>query len=162
MVGKAEGEWPGLTGTGKRFAIVASRFNREVVEKLVAGAKQAFKDYGVALNDIDVYWCPGALEIPALARRVAQQNSNGNPKYHGIVCCGAVIRGETDHYQFVATEAMRGVSQLANEARVAIGNAILTVATVAQALARCEESNNKGYEAAVAALVMASSFERLS
>ncbi|MGB9692527.1 MAG: 6,7-dimethyl-8-ribityllumazine synthase [Candidatus Sumerlaeaceae bacterium] len=162
MVGKAESEWPGLSGKAKRFAIVASRFNAEIVERLVAGAKRAFRDFGVSSSDVDIFWCPGALEIPALAHRVARQVVNGAPKYHGIVCCGAVVRGETDHYHFVAAEAMHGVSQLAYEANVAVGNAILTVGTVAQALARSEESTkNKGYEAAVAALVMAKNFEQL-
>lgn len=164
MAGKAESVWEGLTGKGKRFAIVASRFNHEVVEGLVAGAKRALRDYQVHERDIDVFWCPGALEVPALARRVAaQRDREGRPKYQGIVCCGAVVRGETDHYKYVAAESMRGVAALAHEATIAVGTAILTVTTIAQAMARSGEGNtNKGYEAAVAALVMAQNFDRLT
>jgi 6,7-dimethyl-8-ribityllumazine synthase len=163
MAGTAEKHWEGLTGKGKRFAIVASRFNGEVVEKLVNGAKRAFREYGVADEDIKVYWCPGALEIAPLARRVARHwCTSSSAPLDGIVCCGAVIQGETDHYRFVAAESMAGVAGLANEANIAVGNAILTVATLAQALARCREDNsNKGYEAAVAVLVMAAQYEQL-
>ncbi|MCX7625928.1 MAG: 6,7-dimethyl-8-ribityllumazine synthase [Candidatus Sumerlaeaceae bacterium] len=162
MSGKASQEWPGLSGVNKRFAIVASRFNHEVVEKLVEGARRALWEYGVDPGSVDVYWCPGALEIPALARRLARQTDNHAPRYHGIVCCGAVVRGETDHYQFVATEAMHGVSALAGEANIAVGNAILTVANLQQAWDRArDDTSNKGYEAAIAALVMAQLFEKL-
>jgi 6,7-dimethyl-8-ribityllumazine synthase len=162
MVGTASREWQGLSAKNKRFAIVASRFNYEIVGKLVEGAMKALTDYGAERGSIDVFWCPGALEIPALARRVARQRSGANPQYHAIVCCGAVIRGETDHYQFVASEAMRGVSELANEATVAVGNAILTVANIEQAKARAgDDETNKGYEAAIAAIVMANAFDSL-
>ncbi len=162
MAGKAEGEWPELNGEGLRFAIVASRFNGEIVERLVEGAKRGLRDYGVNPDDIDVYWCPGALEIAPLARRVSEAMPQDRRKYDGIICCGAVIRGETDHYHFVAAESMRGVSELANEGRVAVTNAILTVITWSQAVARAgDDKSNKGYEAAVAAIVMARNFERL-
>lgn len=163
MSGKASQDWPELSGVHKRFAIVASRFNHDIVERLVEGARRALVEFGVSSDHIDVFWCPGALEIPALARRVAHQKDDGAQKYDGIVCCGAVVRGETDHYQFVAAEAMRGISALANEATVAIGNAILTVANVQQAWDRARDDNsNKGYEAAIAALVMAQAFEKLA
>ena len=162
MAGKAESMWSGLDGRGKRFAIVASRFNHDIVEMLVVGAKRALRQHGVAEGDIDVFWCPGALEIAPLARRVSRQKAGEGPKYHGIICCGAVIRGETDHYRFVAAESMHGVGELANEAHVAVTNAILTVTTMAQAIARAgDDDGNKGYEAAVAALVMSRNFDSL-
>lgn len=149
-------------GTGLRFAIIASRYNDFITEKLVQGAIDALLENGVAPADIEVFWCPGGLEIPALATRVARYGSGGKA-FHGMVCCGCVIRGETDHYHFVAEQAMRGVADLALEAEIAIGNAILTVATVEQALERAgEKSCNKGYEAALAALAMANQFRTLT
>jgi len=148
-------------GAGLRFAIIASHYNDFITVRLVQGAIDAFVENGVALSDIEVFWCPGALEIPALARRVAHYGSSGQV-FHGMVCCGCVIRGETDHYHFVAEQAMRGVADLALEAEIAIGNAILTVASVEQALERAgEKASNKGYEAALAALAMANQFRKL-
>lgn len=148
-------------GVGLRFAIIASRYNDFITEKLVQGAIDAFLENGVAPSDIEVFWCPGGLEIPALAKRVARYGAGGKA-FHGMVCCGCVIRGETDHYHFVAEQAMRGVADVALEAEIAVGNAILTVATVEQALERAgEKSTNKGYEAALAALAMANQFRKL-
>lgn len=148
-------------GEGMRFAVIASRYNDFITGKLVAGARECLKENGVAEENIDVYWCPGALEIPALAARVARHGLDSN-MYNGMVCVGCVIRGATDHYYYVAGEAMRGVTQIALEAKVAIGNAILTVENVEQAVERSgERTSNKGWEAALAALEIANHFKRL-
>jgi 6,7-dimethyl-8-ribityllumazine synthase len=151
-------------GRGLRFAIIASRYNEFVTSRLVRGAVAGLQAHGVADADVDIYWCPGALEIPALAEHVARAGRPGDGPYHGIICVGCVIRGETDHYTFVAGECMRGVAELARRACVGVGNAVLTVETVDQALERAGGAQwgaeglgatNKGWEAARAALVMA-------
>ncbi|MCX7017546.1 MAG: 6,7-dimethyl-8-ribityllumazine synthase [bacterium] len=143
-------------GKGLRFAIVVSRFNEFITSKLVTGACEALRENGVADNDIDVYWCPGALEIPALAARLAEHGDAQAKRYDAIVCAGCVIKGETDHYTFVASEAMRGVSEIAMRGQAAVGNAILTVHEVAHAIERSgDRTSNKGWEAAMAALAMA-------
>ncbi|MBX7245659.1 MAG: 6,7-dimethyl-8-ribityllumazine synthase [Candidatus Sumerlaeaceae bacterium] len=147
-----------LNGRGLKFAIVASRFNDYITERLVTGAQHCLREHGVAEADIDVWWVPGALEIPALVARLAEDK-----RYSGIVCAGCVIKGDTDHYDFVAGEAMRGVSEVALVGGVAIGNAILTVHDPQQAVERSakEHQNNKGWEAASAALIMTNHFRRL-
>lgn len=155
-------EYNGQTnGAGMRFAVVASRYNDFITGKLVRGAQEALQENGVAQDDIDVFWCPGGLEIPALAVRVAHHGTEGR-KYQGMICIGCVIRGDTDHYTFVATESVHGVAELAREAQIGMGNAILTVEDTDQALERAgEKSANKGYEAALAALEMANHFRAI-
>ena len=148
-------------GHGLRFAVVSSRYNDFITEKLVQGACQCLEENGVASDDIDVFWCPGALEVPAVAARAMKHGRDGQ-QYDGIVCCGCVIRGETDHYTFVAGEAMRGIGALTLQAEVAMGNAVLTVENLQQAVARSgERSDNKGWEAALAALELANLFKLL-
>jgi 6,7-dimethyl-8-ribityllumazine synthase len=147
-----------LAGNGLKFAIVASRYNDFITDKLVRGATECLLEAGVSDEDIAVYWCPGALEIPALAARIISTK-----KPDGLVCIGCVIRGETDHYQFVASESVGGISRLALDTKVAIGNAILTVENAQQAIERSGERNrNKGWEAAAAALQMADLFRKLT
>lgn len=159
-------QWRGaLAGKALRFAVVASRFNLPVTEKLVEGAIDCLLAHGVRARDIAVFWCPGALEVPALAAHVAAGTKKfGKPD--GVICVGCIIRGDTDHYQFVCTEAMRGVADLAlkfsgsDKARknspVAITNAILTVTSPQQAIERSGKGDsNKGWEAAAAAVELA-------
>lgn len=148
-------------GKGLKFAIISSRYNDFITQKLVDGAGAALREAGVADQDIDVFWCPGALEIPQLLARVVYHGVK-TKFFDGFITCGCVIRGETDHYQFVAGEAMRGVCQIATEAKLALGNAILTVESSQQAIERSgEKTMNKGYEAAMAALEMANLFRRI-
>jgi 6,7-dimethyl-8-ribityllumazine synthase len=143
-------------GAGMRFAVVASRYNDTVTSRLVSGAVDCLREQGVAEDEIEVIWCPGALEVPALAARVAARRDK---PVHGIICVGCVVKGETDHYEHVSRESVGGVCRLALEARVAIGNAVLTVQTMQQALARSATGpSNKGWEAARAALIMANHF----
>jgi 6,7-dimethyl-8-ribityllumazine synthase len=144
-------------GKGKRYAIVASRYNDFVTGKLVSGAKEYFAEHGVADENVDVIWCPGALEVPAVVARASKTR-----QYAGIVAIGCVIRGETDHYQFVSENAVGGVAQVALKANVAIGNAILTVESAQQAIERAgEKAMNKGWEAAAAAMEVANLFEQM-
>jgi 6,7-dimethyl-8-ribityllumazine synthase len=148
-------------GTGLKFAIISSRYNDFITQKLVDGATAALRESGVAEGDIDLFWCPGALEVPQLLSRVVYHGVKAR-FFDGFIVCGCVIRGETDHYQFVAGEAMRGISHIALEAKLALGNALLTVESSQQAIERSgEKTMNKGYEAAMAALEMANLFRRI-
>jgi 6,7-dimethyl-8-ribityllumazine synthase len=148
-------------GQGQRFAIVASRYNEFVTSKLVKGAQDCFLEHGVAPESIELFWCPGALEIPAVAARIISQGVNCK-FFGGIVCIGCVIRGDTDHYHHVCTQSVEGVSQLALSSQVAVGNAILTVENAQQAIQRSgEKSLNKGWEAALAAMEMADLYRQM-
>jgi 6,7-dimethyl-8-ribityllumazine synthase len=151
-------EFVGLpTGAGRRFAIVASRFNQEIVEKLLDGALETLVEKGVLLDDIDIVWVPGAWELPIAARRLL-----GSDRYSGLVAVGAVIRGDTPHFEYVCTECARGLAQAAAEFDVPVGFGVLTTDNDAQAEARAGgDMGNKGHEAAMAALEMADLFDRL-
>lgn len=151
----------GTDGTGMRVAVVVSRYNDFITGPLADAAVQTFRENGVAEDDIHLFWCPGALEIPALAARVVTHGVQSR-YFDAVVCAGCVIRGETDHYTFVSSESVGGVATLAVEAQVAFGNAILTVENVQQATERAGEGEtNKGREAALAALEMANLFRML-
>ncbi|MEO5763991.1 MAG: 6,7-dimethyl-8-ribityllumazine synthase [Casimicrobiaceae bacterium] len=138
---------PSTRGHGRRVAIVLSRFNREIGEGLLAGALRALAEAGVADDDIRIATVPGALESPLVLQRFAQSGDVA-----ALVVLGAVIRGETYHFEIVSNESAAGVSSVQLEFGIPIGNGILTCDTDAQALARMDR---KGYEAAMAALEMA-------
>lgn len=144
-------------GAGRRFAVVGSRFNAEITEQLVEGAVSCLVRHGVALEDVDVVRVPGAWELPAAVERLLASD-----RYDGIVAVGAVIRGETPHFEYIAGEAARGLAALQREFNVPIGFGVLTTDTDAQAAARAGGAHgNKGWDAALAALEMADLFERL-
>jgi 6,7-dimethyl-8-ribityllumazine synthase len=144
-------------GAGRRFAVVASRFNEHVTTKLLDGALECLVKHRVALEDIDVVRVPGAWELPSVAERLLASD-----RYDGIVAVGAVIRGETPHFDYVAGEAARGLAELQREFSVPIGFGLLTTDTEAQALARAGGPHgNKGFDAALSALEMADLFSRL-
>jgi 6,7-dimethyl-8-ribityllumazine synthase len=138
---------PSHNGDGLRVGIVMSRFNATIGEGLLAGALRALKESGVAESDITVVSVPGALETPLALQHLAQSDD-----YDALVALGAVIRGETYHFEIVANESAAGVSSVALEFGIPIGNGILTCETEAQATARMDA---KGFEAAQAALEMA-------
>ena len=142
---------------GRRFAIVASRFNESVVQRLVDGALDALTRHGAAFEDVDVVWVPGAWELPAAARRLLLSD-----RYAALVALGAVVRGDTPHFDYVAGEASRGLAQASQEFERPVGFGLLTCDTMAQAEARAGgEHGNKGWDAAMAALEMADLFDRL-
>jgi len=142
---------PSIDGTGKRVAIVCARFNDLVVERLERGAFRALAEHGVAHADVDVYRVAGALEIPQLAMAIARRGD-----HDAIVALGAVVRGDTYHFEVVADASAAGLMKVAPETGVAVGNGILTVDTEQQALDRCPDGDgNKGAEAAEAALELA-------
>ena len=143
-----------LSGAGRRFAVVASRFNEEISTKLVSGAMEALQRHGVPKNEVDVVWVPGAWELPAAARRLLATD-----RYDALIAIGAVVRGETPHFDYVAGESARGLAQASAEFDRPIGFGVLTCDTMEQALARAR--GNKGWDAALAAIEMAHLFDRL-
>ena len=153
---------PEFTGTpsgrrGRRFAIVASRFNEEITTRLVAGAQDALLRHGVKEDDVDLVWVPGAWELPAAARRLLSTD-----RYDALVAVGAVVRGDTPHFDYVAGEAARGLGRASAEFDRPIGFGVLTCDTMDQAKERAGGAHgNKGWDAALAALEMADLFDRL-
>jgi 6,7-dimethyl-8-ribityllumazine synthase len=146
-----------LTGKGVKVAIVAARFNAFIVDRLVEGAVDAIVRTGGSADDVTVVRCPGAFEIPQLARRVLDTGA-----YDAILCLGAVIRGATPHFDYVAGEATKGVGQLASQARVPVIFGILTTDSIEQAVERAgTKAGNKGFDAAMAALEMVSLYQQL-
>jgi 6,7-dimethyl-8-ribityllumazine synthase len=141
----------GLTAGGLRFAIVVSRFNTFITERLLNGAIDALTRTGAKGKDIDVARVPGAIEIPLVAQHLAETG-----RYDAIVCLGAVIRGETPHFEYVCAESSRGVAQASLRAGIPMSFGILTVENLEQAVDRAGlKSGNKGFEAAMSAVEMA-------
>ena len=151
-------EFQGLpSGAGRRMAVVASRFNEPIVRKLVDGAMQALVESGVVFEDIDVIWVPGAWELPIAARWLL-----ASERYDALVAVGAVIRGDTAHFDYIAGEASRGLAAASADTETPIGFGVLTCDTDEQAEERAGGAHgNKGYEAAVAALEMVDLLNRL-
>jgi 6,7-dimethyl-8-ribityllumazine synthase len=144
-------------GAGRRFAIAASRFNQEITEKLLDGALETLVGKGVALEDIDIVWVPGAWELPMAVRRLLTSD-----RYSAIIAVGAVIRGDTPHFEYVAGECARGLASASAEFDAPVAFGVLTTDTDEQAQARAGGSmGNKGHEAAMSALEMADLFDRL-
>jgi 6,7-dimethyl-8-ribityllumazine synthase len=144
-------------GAGRRIAVVAARFNEVVTSRLVEGALAGLARHGVPDGAVDVVWVPGAFEIPLVAERLA---SSG--RFDAVVCVGAVIRGETAHFDLVAAEAARGIAEVSRSTGVPCIFEVLATDTLEHAEARAGGAHgNKGWEAAVAALEMVSVVERL-
>jgi 6,7-dimethyl-8-ribityllumazine synthase len=142
---------------GRRFAVVAASFNEVVVGKLVEGAIACLRAHGVAEDDVVLAWVPGAFELPLAARRLAESG-----RFDGVLCLGAVVRGETAHFDFVAGEAARGIQDVALQTGVPVGFGVLTTDTMAQALDRAGgKHGNKGWDAAMAAMSMASVLDQV-
>mgnify|MGYP003344765995 FL=1 len=141
-----------------RVGIVCSRFNEFVVNALLDGAKRGLAARGVRDKNVEVHWVPGAFEIPLMARLMAVSN-----KYDALVALGAVIRGETAHFEYVAGPCAEGIMQVQLETLIPIGFGVLTVENVEQAAARSRpDDTNKGYEAAQVALDMIAAMRRWS
>jgi 6,7-dimethyl-8-ribityllumazine synthase len=144
-------------GTGRRIAVLASRFNESLTRKLADGATDALVRHGIAADNIDLVWVPGAWELPAAARRLL-----ASERYDALVVVGAVIRGETPHFDYIAGEAARGLAKASADYDVPLGFGLLTTNTTEQAEARSGGAHgNKGWDAALAALEMADLFDRL-
>ena len=145
------------TAEGRHFAIAVSRFNEAITAKLLDGALDALERHGVARDDVDVVWVPGAWELPLAARRLLATD-----RYDALVALGAVIRGDTPHFDYVAGECSRGLAQASADYNRPVGFGVLTCDTLAQAEARAGGAHgNKGWDAALAAIDMASLLDAL-
>lgn len=146
-----------LIGRDLKFAVVVSRFNELITTKLLEGARDAFLRHGVNDEDIDVVWTPGCLEIPLTAKRLVQSN-----KYNAVLCLGAVIRGGTPHFEYVASEVNRGIAKVSLDTGLPVIHGIITADTLEQAIQRAgAKEGNKGFAAAVNAIEMANLLKAL-
>jgi 6,7-dimethyl-8-ribityllumazine synthase len=142
-----EGE---LTAKGRRFALVVSRFNELIGRKLLEGALDCLNRHEAGENAADIIWVPGAFEIPLAAKKAAETGM-----YDAVVCLGAVIRGETPHFDFVAAEASKGIAQASMQTGVPVIFGVITTDTVEQAVNRAgTTAGNRGFDAAMAAIEM--------
>jgi 6,7-dimethyl-8-ribityllumazine synthase len=146
-----------LSAKGYKFAVLVSRWNSFITSKLLDGAIDTIVRHDGAKDDITVVWAPGAFELPAITSRLAASD-----KYDAVVVLGAVIRGGTPHFEFIASEVSKGVAQVAMESKTAVAFGVLTTDTIEQAVERAgAKAGNKGSEAAMAALEMVSIFQQL-
>jgi 6,7-dimethyl-8-ribityllumazine synthase len=153
-----------LSGAGRRFGIVASRFNSRVVELLVNGAVDCLERHGVSRDDLLVVRVPGAWEIPQAAEELAAGAVAGEdkPQLDGLIALGVVIRGETPHFDYICAQCSAGLARVAERHRLPVGFGVLTCDTSQQAEERAGgKAGNKGWDAALAALEMADLFARL-
>lgn len=147
-----------LTGKGLRVAIVASRTNEFITSRLLAGAVDCLERHGVAGDDITVAWVPGGFEIPLAAQRLA-----ASQRYDAVICLGAVIRGDTPHWEFISAEVAKGVAQAGLGTGVPVAFGVLTTDTTDQAIERAGiKGGNKGFDAALAAIEMANLMRELA
>jgi len=146
-----------LNAAGKRFALVVSRYNEFFSSRLLSGAEDCLVRHGALAKDIEVFRVPGSFEIPLVAKRVAQTG-----KFHAVVCLGAVLRGQTPHFEFVAAEVAKGIARVNLDTGVPTIFGVITAETVEQAVDRAgARAGNRGAEAALAAVEMANLLEGL-
>jgi len=146
-----------LVGAGLRFALVVSRFNEFISRKLLEGARDALGRHGVAGEDVDVVWVPGSFEIPLAAARMAESG-----RYDAVICLGAVIRGATPHFDYVAAEVAKGIAHVSLQTGLPILFGVLTTDSIEQAIERAgTKAGNKGFDAALAAIEMANLLREL-
>jgi 6,7-dimethyl-8-ribityllumazine synthase len=143
--------------SGLKIAIVVSRFNEFITGKLVGGALDAIVRHGGSQDNVSVLWVPGAFEIPPAAKRLAESK-----KFDAIICLGAVIRGSTPHFDYVAAESAKGIAQVSMSSTLPVIFGILTTDTIEQAIERAgTKSGNKGFDAAMSAIEMVSLFRQI-
>ena len=140
-----------LLGKGLRFGLVASRFNEFITKKLIEGAQDALLRHGVSEADIDAVWVPGSFEIPLAAKKLAQSKN-----YDAVICLGAVVRGGTPHFEYIATEVTKGIAAVGLETGLPVIYGVITADTLEQAIERAgTKMGNAGFEAAEKAIEMA-------
>lgn len=140
-----------LLGSGLKFGLVVSRFNEFFSKKLLEGAQDALVRHGVSEEDIEVAWTPGSFEIPLIAQKLAQAK-----KYDAVICLGAVIRGDTPHFDHISAEVTKGIAKVTLDTGVPVIYGVITTDTLEQAVERSgSKAGNKGFEAAVSAIEMA-------
>lgn len=146
-----------LKAEGKKFAIVVSRFNEFITNKLIGGAEDMLKRHGVEDKDISLYWVPGAFEIPATAKKLSE-----NGKFDAVICLGCVIRGATPHFDYVSAEVSKGVAAAGMQSKIPVIFGVLTTDNIEQAIERAgTKSGNKGSDAAMSAIEMVSLFSQI-
>lgn len=140
-----------LLGKGLKFGLVVSRFNEFFSKKLLEGAQDALLRHGVNETDIEIAWTPGSFEIPLIAQKMAQSK-----KYDAVICLGAVVRGGTPHFDYIAAEVTKGIAKINMDTGVPVIYGVITTDTLEQAIERSgTKSGNKGFDAAVSAIEMA-------
>lgn len=151
---KYEGE---LQAKGLKFAVIVSRFNEFITNKLLDGAVDALLRHGASEENIDVIKVPGSFEIPLVAKKIAKKKS-----YDAIVCLGTIIRGATPHFEYIASEAAKGIAIVSLEAEIPVAFGVITADTIEQAIERAgTKSGNKGWDAALVAVEMAQLLKKL-
>lgn len=149
-----EGE---LVVKGKRFGLILSRFNDFITQRLKDGAEDTLKRHGVKDEEIEVVWVPGSFEIPAVALKMARSG-----RYDGIICLGCVIRGDTPHFDYIASEAAKGIAQVNFTTNVPTIFGIITADNIEQAVERAgTKAGNKGRDAALSAIEMVNLYEKI-
>ncbi len=141
----------------KKFALIVSRFNELVSKKLIEGALDCLKRHKADEKNITLIWVPGAFEIPSVAKKVADSG-----KYDAVICIGAVIRGDTPHFEYISSEVSKGIAQVALGSKIPVIFGVLTTDTIEQALERAgTKAGNKGWDAALSAIEMINLIEKL-
>lgn len=147
-----------LIAENLRFAIVASRFNEFITNKLIGGALDALRRHGVKDENIELVWVPGSFEIPLLAKKMAELK-----RFDAVICLGAVIRGDTPHFEYVSSEVSKGIANVSLKTGVPIIFGVLTTDTIEQAIERAgTKAGNKGFDAAVTAIETANLIKQLA
>ena len=140
-----------LLGKGLKFGLVVSRFNEFISKKLLEGAQDALLRHGVSESDIDIAWVPGAFEIPLVAKKLAQTKV-----YDAVICLGAVMRGGTPHFEYIASEVTKGIAKVGLDTGLPVIYGVITADTLEQAIERAgTKEGNRGFQAAVDAIEMA-------
>ena len=155
MMKKIEGKV--VAKKGMKVAVIGARFNEIIVNKLVGGAVDGLVRHGEEEDNITIAWVPGAFEIPLAAQKMAASG-----KYDAVICCGAVIRGDTSHYDLVCNEAAKGIAQVQLATGIPVMFGIITTENIEQAIARAgSKAGNKGYDCALSAIAMVNLFEQM-
>jgi 6,7-dimethyl-8-ribityllumazine synthase len=146
-----------LNASGKRFGIVASRFNELITKKLLEGAIDCLIRHNAKQDNISIVWVPGAFEIPSVAKKIAKSG-----KYDAVICLGAVIRGNTPHFDYIAAEVSKGIASIGLDQNIPVIFGVLTTDSIDQAIERAgTKSGNKGWDAALSAIEMVDLFSKL-
>jgi len=147
-----------LLGKGLKFGLVVSRFNEFFTKKLLEGAQDALLRHGVSQEDIEIAWVPGSFEIPLVAKKLAQTN-----RFDAVICLGAVIRGATPHFEYIAAEVTKGIAKVGLDTGLPVIYGVITADTLEQAIERAgTKEGNEGFKAAVKAIEMANLLKGIS
>lgn len=140
-----------LLGQGLKFALVASRFNEFITQKLLTGAQDALRRHGVSDDDVAIAWAPGAFEMPLVAKKLVETK-----RFDAVICLGAVIRGDTPHFEYIAAEVTKGIAKVGLDSSKPVIFGVITTDTLEQAIERAgTKAGNRGFDAAVKAIEMA-------